>query len=315
MSAPQKPTKFLMLKPTNVNQVHIPKDWCASLFLSDDRDARFGIDSDALIEFLPPGAAGPTTVKATFNPNSGSNNFLSSTRRAVLGIGDSALLGCVELTGKKAKFRLLAARPGDQDLDELVAAGFARAAQRASEGDSRRLDDPPLSDTVLYSHPALLAAMRDSDVGKAAPELAVERIDREKGRMYAAAGAERPGRGVDHYVFCRDLWARSKSCAFCGCTVDRALEFAHILPWSASESNQRRDADNGLVLCASHHRLFDAHLLRLLDSLEIEVAHGGRYRSATDKPLFDGLHGKAVRVSNPEATKAFAKARRAKLGL
>jgi hypothetical protein len=65
-------------------------------------------------------------------------------------------------------------------------------------------------------------------------------------------------------------------CAFCGFTVAAALEAAHVLPWVACNDPERIDAANGLLLCATHHRLFDAEILSIDTNRVIVVAD--RYR-------------------------------------
>jgi putative restriction endonuclease len=50
-------------------------------------------------------------------------------------------------------------------------------------------------------------------------------------------------------------------CAFCGLSLQQALQSAHIIPWSKATIDQRLDPRNGLLLCATHHALFDADIL------------------------------------------------------
>lgn len=59
-------------------------------------------------------------------------------------------------------------------------------------------------------------------------------------------------------------------CAVCGIDFLELLDGAHIIPNKAAGSY---DARNGLVLCASHHRAFDAGLFAIEpNSLKIQVA-------------------------------------------
>jgi putative restriction endonuclease len=69
-------------------------------------------------------------------------------------------------------------------------------------------------------------------------------------------------RGIAQDVFRRALLlAYRHSCAFCGLSLQAALEAAHIIRWSEATIEQRLDPSNGLLLCATHHALFDAHVL------------------------------------------------------
>ena len=52
-------------------------------------------------------------------------------------------------------------------------------------------------------------------------------------------------------------------CAFCGFSVPFALEAAHIKPWPFCTPGERLMPSNGLLLCALHHKLFDAGLFTL----------------------------------------------------
>jgi len=104
-------------------------------------------------------------------------------------------------------------------------------------------------------------------------------------------------RGVCQRIFREALMrAYGRACAFCALTFPEALESAHIVPWPASSRSERLDVRNGLLLCATHHRLFDSGWLRLTTNLTIEhVEATGRYTTA-DEQLTRGLVGARVRV-------------------
>jgi putative restriction endonuclease len=77
-------------------------------------------------------------------------------------------------------------------------------------------------------------------------------------------------RGVAQRVFKKImLRAYNNQCAFCGLTFDDALQGCHILPWNQCSRGQRLDPRNGLLLCASHHCLFDAGLITVSRSFKI----------------------------------------------
>jgi putative restriction endonuclease len=46
-------------------------------------------------------------------------------------------------------------------------------------------------------------------------------------------------------------------CAFCALRLRAALEAAHIVPWGKASPRERMDVTNGVLLCATHHKLFD----------------------------------------------------------
>lgn len=111
-------------------------------------------------------------------------------------------------------------------------------------------------------------------------------------------------RGVAQRVFKAALAkAYDSQCAFCGLSFDAALQGCHILPWGKSSHAQRLDPRNGLLLCSSHHNLFDDGLMTLSRSFKIvyydmKMADGPY--SAADKALTISLEGKQARLpKNP----------------
>lgn len=69
-------------------------------------------------------------------------------------------------------------------------------------------------------------------------------------------------RGMAQVLFRLTLLdAYGRRCAFCGLSLESALQAAHIIRWNEATIDQRLDPRNGLLLCATHHALFDAHVL------------------------------------------------------
>lgn len=60
-------------------------------------------------------------------------------------------------------------------------------------------------------------------------------------------------------------------CAFCGFSLAPALEAAHIKPWPMCTPAERLLPSNGLLLCAVHHKLFDAGLISMTERHVIKV--------------------------------------------
>ncbi len=65
------------------------------------------------------------------------------------------------------------------------------------------------------------------------------------------------------------LKAYQGKCAFCGLSLREALEAAHIIPWSKASRAERVLPSNGLLLCSTHHALFDASVIRVSADLRI----------------------------------------------
>lgn len=104
-------------------------------------------------------------------------------------------------------------------------------------------------------------------------------------------------RGIAQRVFRLALLEAYNGCAMCGLTFPAALEAAHILQWGMCSDEERMDPANGLLLCSSHHRLFDDHTFRLRPDLTIEyydpAGVDGQYSDA-DRALALELHGRAI---------------------
>jgi putative restriction endonuclease len=91
------------------------------------------------------------------------------------------------------------------------------------------------------------------------------------------------------------LRAYNRKCAFCGLSIEIALQGAHIIPWSIANIDQRLNVQNGLLLCATHHKLFDERLLTINDDYTI-VSNNTRKRkdSEYDILLTSALHNNKI---------------------
>lgn len=83
------------------------------------------------------------------------------------------------------------------------------------------------------------------------------------------------------------LEAYDRRCAITGCTADAVLEAAHILPYRGEHTNR---VDNGLLLRADIHTLFDLGLLWVMDSMRVAISPTLR---GTD---YEGLEGQELRL-------------------
>jgi hypothetical protein len=69
-------------------------------------------------------------------------------------------------------------------------------------------------------------------------------------------------RRVGHQFFVNALkrvWGNE--CSLTGLSAPRLVQACHVIPWTESSSQQKVSADNGLLLCAHLHALFDEHLI------------------------------------------------------
>jgi hypothetical protein len=86
----------------------------------------------------------------------------------------------------------------------------------------------------------------------------------------------------------RELW--NHHCSVTGATTKAALEASHIQRWADSNDAQRLDPNNGLLLTANLHKLFDAGLISFDDSGKMLVSSK---LSQSEQEIF-GLVGKKL---------------------
>jgi putative restriction endonuclease len=105
-------------------------------------------------------------------------------------------------------------------------------------------------------------------------------------------------RGIAQDVFRRALLeAYGRRCAFCGLSLHAALQAAHIVPWGAATQEQRVSPVNGLLLCSTHHALFDAGILSVSVGRTIRCRQEripGHQWTAADQRVVADLDGHPV---------------------
>lgn len=102
-------------------------------------------------------------------------------------------------------------------------------------------------------------------------------------------------RGIAQRIFRSALLkAYEDKCALCGLSFTAALEAAHFVPWGHCAPEERLDVRNGILLCASHHRLFDCDVFAFREDMTIDYydpeASDGEYGEA-DRSFALALHG------------------------
>ncbi|WP_158642303.1 HNH endonuclease [Actinomadura sp. WAC 06369] len=107
-------------------------------------------------------------------------------------------------------------------------------------------------------------------------------------------------RGIAQVIFRLALLdAYRQQCAFCGLSLKAALQAAHIIPWNDANAEQRISPVNGLLLCSTHHALFDNGILGISIDRRI-VCHHAKVPSQrwtdADKRIAADLHGQDVRL-------------------
>jgi putative restriction endonuclease len=111
-------------------------------------------------------------------------------------------------------------------------------------------------------------------------------------------------RGIAQDVFRRALLlAYQHRCAFCGLSLTAALQAAHIIPWRDATISQRLDPANGLLLCGTHHLLFDANVVTVSADRRIVctlVDYPGFGWTASDRHSAIALNGQPLSMPAEE---------------
>lgn len=88
-------------------------------------------------------------------------------------------------------------------------------------------------------------------------------------------------------------------CAFCGFSFPEALESAHIVSWASSNSHERLDPKNGILLCATHHRMFDSGWMTIDTNLTVrycDMIEEYALYSEVDRKLTLDLNGQKIKL-------------------
>lgn len=80
------------------------------------------------------------------------------------------------------------------------------------------------------------------------------------------------GRKFQH-IFKKCIYERDQKCKICCSTNSDCLEAAHIKPYSKCESlNDKYDINNGITLCANHHKLLDNGMFTFNDDWTVIIS-------------------------------------------
>jgi hypothetical protein len=115
---------------------------------------------------------------------------------------------------------------------------------------------------ILFSDTPVSAAMPSADDDSRPFELKMSRINRR------TTTRARQGQGQFRFAVFKRY---GSACTFCQIIEPKLLEAAHLCPVEANGSDDPR---NGLVMCLTHHKAFDAGLL-IIDP-DSEAVHPGQ---------------------------------------
>lgn len=107
-------------------------------------------------------------------------------------------------------------------------------------------------------------------------------------------------RGIVQIIFRTALLSAYRTkCAICGVGIFDILDSAHIESWKSCSPQGRLSVNNGLLLCANHHRMFDRKIITVTLSYKIHCpSHtlNAVHNSAIDKLISTDLHGKSIHL-------------------
>ncbi|WP_219909857.1 HNH endonuclease [Trinickia symbiotica] len=177
-----------------------------------------------------------------------------------------------------------------------------------------------LRTTVTFSRDQMVPPSRGSaghkshnaartSLGKRTPRAAIDRAEQRAAKELAEpitseddarerelrAVFLRRGQGAFRKIL---LHAYEKRCAVTGCAMEEVLEAAHIIPYNGEDTNR---CDNGLLLRADIHTLFDLGLLWVNREMKVEVANALR------RTEYGTLHGTGLRLPTDTASRPHPK--------
>jgi putative restriction endonuclease len=97
------------------------------------------------------------------------------------------------------------------------------------------------------------------------------------------------------------LQVYNNSCCICGLSIDNALEACHIIPYSKSDSKQRLEISNGMLLCSNHHKMFDCGQITINQDCTINYFNKNKNEgdySTYDRLMTIDLNGKLISLPN-----------------
>ena len=78
---------------------------------------------------------------------------------------------------------------------------------------------------------------------------------------------------VNQGVFRDKLLKKYSKCCLCGVSDTSFLIASHIKPWAESDSTEKLDMENGLLLCPNHDKLFDGGWISFDDDGNIVISN------------------------------------------
>jgi putative restriction endonuclease len=107
-------------------------------------------------------------------------------------------------------------------------------------------------------------------------------------------------RGINQIIFRKMILKIYDRCAFCGFSTAVALEAVHIKPWEKCADTEKLDMKNGILLCGTHHKLFDCKYLTIGDDYKIKAGKTASIINKYDEYFIKDLIGKEMYLPTSE---------------
>lgn len=90
----------------------------------------------------------------------------------------------------------------------------------------------------------------------------------------------------------------SRHCCLCCVNSEKLLIASHIKPWAASDSYEKLDLENGLLLCPNHDKLFDSGLISFDDDGKIIISE---QLDSTNRIFMNVIDSMKIAITNDNA--------------
>lgn len=95
----------------------------------------------------------------------------------------------------------------------------------------------------------------------------------------------------------------NNSCSICGLSIHNVLDACHIIPYSKSDSKQRLEISNGILLCSNHHKMFDCGQITINQDCTIKYSNSNKNEddySTYDQLMTIDLNGKVISMPDDD---------------
>ena len=101
-------------------------------------------------------------------------------------------------------------------------------------------------------------------------------------------------RGIHQIIFRKMMLEIYNKCVFCGFSTLNVLDAVHIKPWGKCADLEKLNKRNGILLCGTHHKLFDYGYLTIGDDYKIRIGKETLIENKYDKYFIENLINKKI---------------------